>query len=104
MPIVTPATLSLGAVPGSVSGAAGGTVMILASLIDQFALPITGATISFTVEGPGSIDPQFATTDDYGACFTTLVIPAGAEPGTTKIKANVFMTDIRKELDVIISE
>ena len=103
IPIVLPATLNLGAVPGSVSAATGGTVDIFASLSDQFALPIEGATVSFTVEGVGTVDPAFATTDVFGSCQTVITVPAGVEPGTTKVKASVFMTDIQSSLDLVIT-
>ena len=103
IPIVTPATLNLGAIPLSVSGADGGTVDIYATLSDQFALPIEGAKISFAVEGVGTVDSTFAQTDQFGACQTTLTIPAGSADGVTKVRASVFMTDIENEVDVTIT-
>jgi hypothetical protein len=104
IPIVTPANLNLGAVPGSVSAATGGVVAILAALSDDCALPIEGATISFVVDGVGTIDPPFAVTDEGGSCSTVLTIPAGVEPGKTTVKAAVFMTDIEADIDVTITE
>lgn len=104
IPIVTPANLRLGAVPGSVSAATGGDVTIVATLSDNFALPIQGATVAFAVDGVGTVNPAFAATDEYGACSAALSIPAGVEPGKTTVKATVFMTDIKADIDITITE
>jgi adhesin/invasin len=104
VPIVLPATLNMAAIPGSVSGATGGVVQIYASLSDDFALPIQGATISFSLDGIGSVFPAFAVTDDYGSCQTTVMIPSMVEAGSTKVIGKVFMTSLKGEADITITD
>jgi hypothetical protein len=104
IPIVVPATLTLGAVPGSVSASSGGDVIIFAGLSDDCALPIEGATIAFAVDGVGTIDPPFAVTDESGSCSVVLSIPGGVAPGKTTVKASVFMTDIEADIEITITQ
>jgi hypothetical protein len=104
VPIVLPVNLNMAAVPGSVSGATGGVVQIYASLSDDFALPIQGATISFALDGIGSVFPSFAVTDEYGSCGATVMIPSMVEAGSTKVIGRVFMTSVKGETDITITD
>ena len=50
------------------------------------------------------MDPAFAVTDDYGSCHTTVTIPPGTDAGTTKVIGKVFMTDVKGETSITITE
>jgi len=102
LPIVVPLKLGVGAVPGTVTGSTGGDVEILVTLGDNCALPIEGATIAFSIEGSGYFSSPFATTDENGFCSSTLTIPAGTEIGKITVKASVFMTDVSKDVEILV--
>jgi hypothetical protein len=97
-------SVTLEAFPGSVSGAAGGSVTIYVTVWDHYRLiPVDKAGIGFGVEGVGSVSPPTAVTDESGVAMTTLTIPPGTEEGVTKVKARVWMTDIEGDIDIRIT-
>jgi adhesin/invasin len=103
LPIID-GSVTLEAFPGAVSGAAGGTVTIYVTVWDFYGLiPVDKAGIGFSVEGPGSVSPPTAVTDETGIAITTLSIPAGTEEGVSKIKARVWMSDIEGDIDITIT-
>lgn len=104
VPIILPAYVNLAAIPGSVSGGPGGVVQIYASLSDDCSLPIEGATISFAIDGVGLVLEPFAVTDENGFCESTVIIPSMVEAGTTKVIARVFMTSLKGEVDITITD
>ena len=104
IPIVEPVELALEASPSVVSGSVGGEVTIWAYLEDDSnTLPITGATIAFSVQGAGSLSSYYDVTDEYGLATTTLTIPAGTTVGITIVTGRVWMTDEEATAEITIN-
>lgn len=104
IPIVEPVKLALEASPTSVSGAIGGEVQILVSLIDETCRePISGAVVRFGVEGVGVLSEDWAITNESGMAYTILTIPITTEE-ETKVKTWVPFTTISGNVTIKINQ
>ncbi len=104
IPIVEPVEFTLEASPSFVSGSVGGEVTVWGYLEDDSnTLPITGATVAFSIEGAGSLSTYYDVTDEFGLATTTLTIPPGTSAGTTTITGRVWMTDNQATVEVTIN-
>jgi hypothetical protein len=101
---VLPVTIGLDAVPSSINGTDGGDVYVYVSLRDVYDLPVENACVRFSVAGPGTLFPYYASTDMYGTATAVLTIPAGTAATTATIKAKLCMSDVEKEVDITITE
>jgi adhesin/invasin len=102
IPMVEPVSVNVDAMPSSVSGSEGDSVGIYVTVNDECVLPISNAPVTFAVEGDGYVDPQTATTDESGFCWTTLIVAPGTGEGTITVKARIWMTDAEGETEVNI--
>jgi hypothetical protein len=104
LPIVD-ASLAMQAIPGSISGTAGGTADIYVTVWDHYLMhAIDNAPIVFSVDGDGYVDPSFNYTDDSGFPLTTLTVPDSTEAGTTRVKAKLWMLDVESEVEITITD
>ncbi len=104
IPIVEPVEFTLEASPSSISGSAGGEISVWAYLEDDTnTLPITGATVQFSIDGAGSLATFYDVTDEYGLATTTLTIPPGTASGTTTVTGKVWMTSEQASVEITIN-
>lgn len=81
--------------PGTVDGAVGGTSVITATVLDAENRPMSGVTVRFEVESPGSdpsvprptISPLLAVTGAAGRATSTLAVPPGSPVQFVVVKA-----------------
>jgi hypothetical protein len=98
------AQMALQALPPTANGTTGDSCAIYVTISDHYILGIDNATVLFSVEGDGYVTDYLGVTNSTGMPLTTLVIPPDTEPGTTKVKAKVWMMDVEGEIDVSIHE
>ena len=96
--------LAMQVLPPSANGVTGDSCDIYVTISDHYIRGIDNATVVFTVEGPGYVTDYLGVTNNTGMPLTTLVIPPDTEPGTTKVKAKVWMIDVEGEIDISIHE